>query len=245
MKRWLARARDLVFPQVRCLGCDEPRAIDPGAALCVRCVKALEKLRLDDKVCPRCLCFVRFNEPCQYCVQGKMGHLTGSWAPYRYSDVSQRLVVLFKFSSVFQARDLLIDAMLASMPASGFDALVPIPLHANRRRQRGFDQAALLAQGVAEKSGLPVRQALFRYRKTPPQSSLSHHKRQADMENTFRVILPVKGQRILLVDDVRTTGSTARSCAEELMAAGAMSVGLLTATVAAGYGLSLPSQTRP
>ena len=172
-----------------------------------------------------------------------MAGLVGAWAPYRYHSITQRLVVLLKFSSVFQAADLLVDGMLSSMPSSGFDALVPVPLHKNRYRQRGFNQAELLARRVGEASGMPVLLALERHRRTKPQSGLGHKKRHNNVKGCFRTILPVNGMRLLLVDDVRTSGNTARECASMLLSAGAERVGLFTATVAAGYSLSKSSVT--
>lgn len=241
MKGLLHALQSTLFPRVRCLSCNEPRALNPGEALCDACAAALETLRLGDGVCPRCRCFIQRMGACAFCAEGHLKGLIGSWAPFRYHSVTQRLVVQLKFGGLHLAAVPLVEGMLHSMPSSGFDALVPLALHKRRLRERGFDQAALLAQGVSKESGLPVLHALERIKDTKRQSGLAHEKRQDNMKDSFRAALPVKGLRLLLVDDVRTSGSSASAAAGELLRHGAREVGLLTATAAAGYSAARAS----
>jgi ComF family protein len=107
------------------------------------------------------------------------------------------------------------------------DAVVPVPLHPSRLAERGFNQAALLARPVARVLGaeaLPC--ALRRVRETPPQALLDRDARLANLVEAFAVHLPrsVRGKRVLLVDDVRTTGATLRACSDVLLAAGSREV---------------------
>ncbi len=105
------------------------------------------------------------------------------------------------------------------------DLVVPVPIHFRRRSQRGFNQAELL---VAGPHGRRVeRGALRRVRMTPPQASLPVAKRGDNLRGAFEASPIVEGKRVLLVDDVLTTGHTARECAAALVEAGAFEVGVL------------------
>jgi ComF family protein len=125
---------------------------------------------------------------------------------------------------------------IADDPAfAAADALVPVPLHPARLRERGYNQAERICAGVAGVSGLPVRPgALARARNTPSQTTLKLHEREENVRGAFRVrerdAAKVRGGAVVLVDDVMTTGSTLVSCARALRDAGARSV--LAATVA-------------
>lgn len=116
--------------------------------------------------------------------------------------------------------------------------LVPVPLHPGKRRRRGFNQAELLARGAMaamsrRRPGMRIRVAagaLERQRATESQTGLTPHQRRANVRGVFSVPGPaaVKGQNVLLVDDIYTTGATARSCAKALRAAGAAAVWVAT-----------------
>ena len=109
-----------------------------------------------------------------------------------------------------------------------FDAIVPMPLHWRKRWQRGFNQAELLAREVSRRTGIPVRRLVRRVKNTSAQAGLTSAKRRANMSMAFRTTKPLAGQRIILLDDVLTTGSTAASCARALKRAGASYVVVLT-----------------
>jgi ComF family protein len=105
--------------------------------------------------------------------------------------------------------------------------IVPVPLHPGRLAERGYNQAALLASRMAWRLGAPVRaMALARLQDTPRQATLERAARITNVARAFRVRQPraIAGRSVLLVDDVRTTGSTLRACAAELTAAGATRV---------------------
>jgi ComF family protein len=111
-----------------------------------------------------------------------------------------------------------------------FDAVVPMPLHWRRRFDRGFNQAALLAKEIGRRRKLPVLNAVRRVRATKSQIGLSNSKRRLNVRGAFRSRRgkPLEGLRILLIDDVMTTGATASACGAVLKRAGAKSVTLLT-----------------
>lgn len=111
-----------------------------------------------------------------------------------------------------------------------FDAIVPVPMHWRKRFARGFNQADLLGRGIARRCGLPVQQSLVRRKSAKVQAGLSHAQRRLNVASAFAIARKAKvtGLRILLVDDVMTTGATASACAFLLKRAGAKSVTLLT-----------------
>lgn len=116
----------------------------------------------------------------------------------------------------------------------GIDRIVPIPLHPSRRRRRGYNQAALLARSMGRELGLPVEEHLLvRVQRTSPQKSLSEQERRANLAGAFAVCVPpVAEERILLVDDIFTTGSTADAAAKCLLAAGCGSVYVAACAIA-------------
>ena len=122
------------------------------------------------------------------------------------------------------------------------DLLIPIPLHRSRLAARRFNQAMALAHAVSAQSGVPVDGlTLMRTRRTPPQVGLSRLQRAANMQGVFRVVperqLAIEGRRIVLIDDVLTSGATTNAAARTLLRAGAAQVDLLVfARVVVGEG---------
>jgi len=113
----------------------------------------------------------------------------------------------------------------------GVDVIVPVPLHALRARERGFNQAAVLARELGKLSGLPVETGVLRkIRNAPPQTSLERVGRRTSVRGAYRTAHPecVRGRTLLLVDDVYTTGSTLRECAAVLAASGAKEIRAIT-----------------
>ncbi len=114
---------------------------------------------------------------------------------------------------------------------SEFDLLVPVPLHRQRLRDRGFNQSLLLARRIAKIHSLPVdTAALQRIRHTQPQTELSGPERRKNIRQAFAVSRTgsISGKRVLLIDDVFTTGATVQECAKTLLRAGAQQVDVLT-----------------
>ena len=122
-------------------------------------------------------------------------------------------------------------ALLLRPEIGKVDVVVPVPLHWSRYLQRGYNQAAAIAKPLAAELGLPVVRGLRRRRPTPPQTRLSRSSRQSNLRRAFTVrrsVLEV-GARVLLVDDVVTTGATLVTAAACLRQAGASTVTVVTA----------------
>ena len=229
------RLKALLFPRSLCLGCDEPREIDADAELCSVCLAELEGLRLGDHICPHCLSPIRSGDPCRYCTDGGMRHIMAAYSPYSYHGVSQRLISRLKFGGIIRAALPLAEGMADCLSGASFDLMVPVPLHPSDWRMRGFNQSELLCGHISKTLGLPRQNALIKVKRSKKQSSLSHEQREDNVKDAYVCVLPLFGKRVLLVDDVRTTGSTGRACALELLRGGAEEVCLLTAAVAGSY----------
>ena len=167
------------------------------------------------------------------CALCRLG-LNGFDAAYTFGSFEaelRELIHVFKYGRVETLAGPLGRFLALALPRDEqFDVVVPMPLHWMRRWKRGFNQSELLAAEIARRAGVPLRQLVRRARATAPQAGLTNAKRRANVSGAFLVRRPerVSGLRVLLVDDVMTTGATASSCARELKRAGAARVALLT-----------------
>jgi competence protein ComFC len=201
--------------------------------LCSACLRPPEPLAADF-YCVRC--GTAFENAFPLDAQGRCGlcrhGLRGFDAAYCFGSFDGRLrewIHLFKYDRIRTMAKPLVGLLAEALPRhEQFDSIVPVPLHWRKRWQRGFNQSELLARGVGRKWGLPVVRALRRLRYTVTQTGLSHSARRKNVAAVFVPRRKVEGQRILLIDDVLTTGSTASACAAALHRAGAVRVVLLT-----------------
>jgi len=149
-----------------------------------------------------------------------------------YDGPLRRLIHLFKYRGIQSLARPLGKMMGRAVPLDQrVDVIVPMPMHWRRRFLRGFNQAELLSSEMAGRTGLPLeRKAVKRRRATLPQSELSGTARRRNVAGAFQVRRPskIQGKNVLLVDDVLTTGATARACALALKRAGAAQVIVLT-----------------
>ena len=164
--------------------------------------------------------------------------LDGVVVAYAYRGTARRLVLALKYHARFGAADLLATAMAEALrdDPRGGDLLVPVPLSAARRRERGFNQAEWLGRRVARELDLDFDpRALIRRRHTPPQVGLTRRGRLRSPRGAFLASRRrVEGRDVLLLDDVLTTGGTARAAAVALRRAGARRVLLVVAGRAEG-----------
>jgi competence protein ComFC len=217
-EQYVSALADLFFPQ-RCVGCEQ-RASD---LLCLHCFEALP--RIDRPFCARCGTPTAFETfVCDACKGVDFG-FESARAPLRYEGVGEEIVHALKYRGYTRVVERLAAPLMLEVldPGERFDAVVPVPLHRSRLRRRGFNQAELLARGVAGKINAPVSDTLQVVRRTRDQVELSAAERRANVEGAFAVRERVRG-RILLVDDVFTTGATTSECAETLLRSGAEEV---------------------
>ncbi len=162
-------------------------------------------------------------------VQGRGLRFRERQAPLRYTGVGKEIVHTLKYEGYTRVVERLAAPLMLGVidSTARFDAVVPVPLHRLRLRRRGFNQAELLARAVAGKINAPVSGTLQVVRRTRDQVELSAAGRRANVAGAFSARDGVRG-RVLLIDDVFTTGATMSACAETLRGAGAREVHALS-----------------
>ena len=151
-------------------------------------------------------------------------------APLLYIDEYAYAVKCFKFGKKkYYARPLallLLYAVLDVYDLTSFDYVTFVPMHKKKLRREGFNHAALLAKELSKLTGIPCAELLEKYKKNKPQHTLSRSRRFENVKGVYRVIdkSVVKNKKILLIDDIMTTGNTIGQCAEMLKKAGCVNV---------------------
>ena len=214
MKLW-DKLAELLYPsRARCLGCGDLGGTGGADWLCSDCRRKLK---------PRA--HTAFSGQ-----WGADGISKGYFALY-YGPPISGLIRAFKYESVYRCADYLVELMepvLKTIRADDYDCLVPVPLHYDRQWTRGFNQAEVLARLIGKRLGIPVNTDLKRGVNTRKQAKLRVSQRRENVKNAFYTKMSYEGQRVLVVDDVLTTGSTVCACAKALREAGAVDVAALT-----------------
>ena len=220
IRRLKAIVIDTVFPPI-CANCGQV-----GQLFCETC--RLKVHWILEPVCGRCgRSQAQAVEACAAC-QASSLPLEIVRAAVLHTDPVRTVIHRLKYDGFFALAEPLADLMLEAWPRwqHPFDLILPIPLHPNRQRQRGFNQSELLVRALQQRlDWTGDRSALKRSRWTRPQLGLSGPERRDNVRGAFEAnSIVVGGKRILLVDDVFTTGSTLASAANALHDAGAISV---------------------
>lgn len=220
-------ALDLLFPRW-CLGCGKE-----GDFICPACRRALP--RITPPLCPLCGRHQINANLCPACV-GWETAIDGIRAPFKFEGAIRQAIHGLKYNNLRALAPLLggwLDDYLRANPLPA-EVLVPVPLHPKRLRERGYNQSRLLAREMAKLSGLPLADdCLVRRRQTDPQArTTSAEQRRDNVAGAFSCRdRRLEDKRVLLIDDVSTSGATLDACARALKEAGASSVwGLVLAT---------------
>ncbi len=233
-RAWAEAAVDLVFPP-NCVGCGtvpDTRAVP----LCLKCAEEIP--RVGPLACSRCCQpyagVADSDFVCANC--GNVHYYFEAFATVYLAKGSVREAVHdFKYRELIGLVPLLTGWMLDALEdprlvGRVFDRIVPVPLYARKMRERGYNQALLLAQSLAEATRIPCCEHLLRIRDTPTQTLLDRHARIENLRDAFILHKNrgVKDLNLLLVDDVFTTGATLNECSRVLCEAGAASVCVVT-----------------
>ncbi|MBP2651808.1 MAG: phosphoribosyltransferase [Firmicutes bacterium] len=208
MSNWWLALLDLIFPPC-CPVCDA--LVEDNGLICTKCLAGIVHQREINVTIRR------------------LSALDGCRVLLDYTGGARMLLQGIKFKKKVKyathLRRLLTDKLdIARLPV--IDVVVPVPLHARRLKERGFNQTTLIFGKWAEKEGIPWADALARVAITVPQWTLEAKERRKNVKGAFIVTRPesVKGKTILLVDDIVTTGITLNECAKTLKASGAKAV---------------------
>jgi len=234
---FLRKVLHVIFPTL-CASCQTPLWDDPVPFFCQACWDTLKPI--PSPVCPRC--GRPFASPvsldhsptheCGSC-RKRPPAFSQAWSLFPYQSPLKEAIVSFKYRGKRILTTYLIQAMVPALPILPvIDVLLPVPLHPQRLQEREYNQSLLLAHGLSQHLQIPLLlSCLLRIRPTVPQTSLSKNKRLTNLRRAFAVedASRITGKRILLIDDVFTTGTTLHECAQTLRKAGSGPV----------YGLTL------
>jgi ComF family protein len=218
-----------------CRLCEQPLTDVSRIPVCSRCLALPQPLEAEF-FCAGCR--TPFVSPfalddkgfCSQCREGQIG-FDAAYSFGSYEGALRKLIHLFKYGKVESLAGPLSRFLLTAVPLDvEFDLVIAMPMHWRKEWERGFNQAELLAAPVARRYGLKLGRHLRRQRYTVAQASLTEAQRLKNLDKSFCVkrASEIYGKRILLIDDVFTTGTTLRTAAQTLKAAGAVHVSALT-----------------
>lgn len=218
LKGFARRLGESLLP-ASCLLC----GADSGSELlCPPC--AAELPTLPGASCPICADQTTHGERCGACLK-EPPHFERTISLFRYDFPADRIVHALKYGHQLAVAKWCGQRLAERLDPSEFDLILPLPLHPERLRQRGFNQSAEIARELGKCLFLKAdRSIVLRTRATPPQAELPHKERRKNVRGAFECRADLTGKRVLLIDDVLTTGATANECARVLKLHGAASV---------------------
>lgn len=212
-------AADLLFPR-RCPVCGGV-AMPKGRLICPACLKQLSFI--SSPACMKCGKEIgsREQEYCADCIRRKKSFTRG-FALLNYDSRAAVSMAAVKYHNKREYLDFYARAAALRFEKqfrqAGIQVIVPVPVHASRLKTRGFNQAAVLAEKLSAELGIPWEELLIRVKKTDPQKSLGSAERLKNLRGAFEAEQEAgKWERVLLVDDIYTTGSTAEICSRALL----------------------------
>lgn len=238
LSRWADLLLGFVYPNL-CQVCREESATRDEGYVCPTCARGCDGVRpIEDPLCQCCgtpidgEAFSPFE--CAECRESKL-FFRSARAAVRLTPLIQEVVHRYKYNHCYYFEPFLCQLLLAQaaprLSAQAWDAIVPIPLHWSKRRRRGFNQAGTFARALSQATGIPVRTDWVRRElDTPSQTRLTRAQRSENVLRAFafKGRTKLSGERIVLVDDILTTGATASACAKTLRQGGASLVDVWT-----------------
>lgn len=223
MKEFIKYLLWLIFPR-RCAVCS--KLIDSDKYLCPDCSENIERI---NKICTVCA-----SEKKQCICKRRVFHFEGATAVFNHGDYSKQVVNNFKFRGNGEIAEFLSKEMTESVKENlkdiNFDMVVPVPMHSFKKFIKGFNHSEKLARLIADGIGVQFDNPLKKIKLGKPQHCSSYKERRENIKGMFSCE-KVTAKKILLVDDIRTTGSTLDECSRELLFAGAHRVYCVTAIV--------------
>lgn len=206
-----------------CYVCAAPNQEDPVCKAC-----AAELPRLTGPCCPICALPTVEGSVCGACLK-RPPQFDETRVPFSYAFPVDRMVQALKYRHQLHFAPFFGEA-LASMATGSIDLLIPMPLHRDRLRDRGFNQAVEIARSVSYEARVPMSlEAVMREQNAPPQASLPWKERRRNVRGAFRCVVDLAGKHVVVIDDVMTTGATLGELARSLKARGAARVTNLVA----------------
>ena len=234
LRSFFGWAGNLLYP-ADCRICETPLSTLTRVPVCDACLASSEPFEAEF-VCVQCRTPFLNRAPldeqgcCTLCRLGARG-FDAAYSSGEYDGALRKLIRLFKYHGIVSLERTLVDRLSDALPRDQhFDLLAPVPMHWWRRLTRGRNHAETLARALAKRTGIAFADPVHRKKWTPAQARVSRAQRRRNVQGVFAVRQPqhIKGKRILLVDDVLTTGSTAGACAAALKKAGATHVAVIT-----------------
>ncbi len=218
----------VIFPST-CANCKTPLWNDPVPFVCQACWETV--IPISGPCCPHCggpfaSPVTLQHSPTHECgaCRTKPPAFTQTWSLFPYQSPLKEAIILFKYRGKRSLTKHFLQSMLPALPTlPTIDVLMPVPLHPQRLREREYNQSLLLAHGLSQHLQIPlILSCLIRIKATVPQTSLSRKERLTNLHRAFAIddATRIKDKRILLIDDVFTTGTTLHECAKALRKAG-------------------------
>ena len=228
---------DLLYPP-RCPICDE--VLVPGRKICLACEKKITRMK--EPVCKRC--GKQLDDMCrEYCMDcsRKTHRYTQGKAVFVYQGEIRQSMYRFKYANRREYADFYAgeaaELYRKWITDHDIEVIVPIPMYAGKQRRRGYNQAEVFARALGRELDIPVDAGLVRrVRNTTPQKKLNDKERKANLKNAFQLTADiVKYKRVVLVDDIYTTGSTMDEVSKVLKASGVENIYYICISIGEGY----------
>ncbi len=235
MKNFLQKVLNFLLPP-RCICCG--KILDNENSLCPECFQRITFI--SEPYCSHCgipfadIENINVKMLCPNCIKEKKHLFRMERSAIKYDAVSKKTILAFKFMDKTENAKIFAKWLKIAgkdIFTLGADVLIPVPLHYRRLIKRRYNQSALLTLELSKLTKIPADVfSLIKFKPTKPQVRFTGKARRKNVKGAFKIKTPerIKGKRVVLIDDVLTTGSTVRECAKVLLSAGAASVDVLT-----------------